>query len=131
MTPEEMNPAAAVTANGVRDASPLSKQAHHNHSHHRACKPSLTFSLPPDTVPITVAGREAQTMRLLIQTGPQGFTSGEASPLRWARRTGAYVHKLRGVGVPILTTLESVGDARVGRYALAGPVVVLSPGEEQ
>ena len=131
MTPEELNPAAAGTANGARVASPLSKQAHHNHSHHRACKPSLTFSLPPDTVPITVAGREAQTMRLLIQTGPQGFTSGEASPLGWARRTSDYVSKLRALGVPIETTRERVADANIGRYTLAGQVVVLSPGEEQ
>jgi hypothetical protein len=129
MTPEMLNPAAAGTANGVRDASPLSLPPHHNHRRHADASGPLTFLLPPDTVFITVPGREAQTMRLLIQTGPHGLTSGEASPLRWARRTGAYVHKLRGLGVPIQTTRERVADAVIGRYTLAGPVMVVGSGE--
>lgn len=130
MTVETMNPVAAGTANGAWVALPLSVRLQGNHPGHSDASGPLTFSLPPDSVPITVAGREARTMRLLIWTGPRGFTSEEASTLRWARRPGAYVHRLRGMGVPILTTLETVGDARVGRYTLAGPVVVLVPGEE-
>ncbi|MBX9614907.1 MAG: hypothetical protein K2X25_04890 [Caulobacteraceae bacterium] len=90
--------------------------------------PALTFRLPPDHRPMTVAGRQAQTLALLIQTGPQGFTSGEASPLGWARRTSDYIAKLRAMGVPIQTTPERVADATVGRYTLAGPVVVVNPG---
>lgn len=85
----------------------------------------LTFKLLPDGGLFTVYGRMAQTLDLLIRTGPQGFTSGEASPLGWARRTSHYVLKLRGLGVPIKTTRELAGDARVGRYSLAAPVVVV------
>lgn len=92
--------------------------------------PILTFRLPPDHRPMTVSGRQAQTLALLIQCGPAGVTSGEASPLGWARRTSAYVGKLRQEGVPIVTTWERAGDARIGRYALAGPVVVIRGGEQ-
>jgi hypothetical protein len=88
--------------------------------------PALTFRLPPDAVPITVTGRQAQTLAPLIQTGPQGFTSGEASPLGWAKRTSDYISKLRALGVPIETTWERVADASIGRYTLIGMVVVLS-----
>lgn len=93
--------------------------------------PVLTFRLPPDHRPVTVAGRQAQTLALLIQCGPAGVTSGEASPLGWARRTSAYVGKLRQAGVPIVTTWERVADATIGRYTLAGPVVVIGKGEGQ
>ena len=88
----------------------------------------LTFRLPPDGGPLTVYGRMAQTLALLVSTGPQGFTSGEASPLGWARRTSHYVLKLRELGVPITTTREQAGDARVGRYSLAGPVLIVQGG---
>ena len=91
-------------------------------------KPSLIVRVWPDAEPITFTGRPAQTLALLVTKGPLGFTSGEASPLGWARRTSAYVQKLREAGVPILTTWETTHDARVGRYTLAGPVVVLSWG---
>lgn len=82
----------------------------------------LTFRLASDGERLTVFGRVAQTLRLLVEVGPHGFTSGEASPLGWARRTSHYVLRLRQAGVPISTTREPAGDAVVGRYALAGPV---------
>lgn len=90
----------------------------------------LTFRLPPDGGPVTVFGRMAQTLDLLIRMGPKGFTSGEASPLGWARRTSHYVLKLRALGVPIATTWERAGDARVGRYSLAGSVVMFPEGSD-
>ena len=88
---------------------------------------ALTFTLEPDGRPITVFGRLAQTLDLLIRVGANGFTSGEASPLGWARRTSHYVHRLRAVGVQIGMTWERVGDARVGRYFLVAPVAVVGP----
>jgi hypothetical protein len=78
-----------------------------------------------------VTGRLAQTLALLIRTGPAGFTSGEASPLGWARRTSDYVLKLRALGVPIATTLETAGDARVGRYSLTEPVAAVCSEDAQ
>lgn len=87
--------------------------------------PWIKVRVPPSGELVTVAGREAQTLDLLLATGPRGFTSGEASPLGWARRTSAYVHKLRRLGIPILTVWETVGDARVGRYVLAAGLLVV------
>jgi hypothetical protein len=99
------------------------------------CKASLSSNKPrqsealrvriaPDGEPVTVRGREAQTLRLLIDRGAAGVTSGEASPLGWARRTSAYVLKLRRLGFPIETSRERIGDANVGRYRLTASVSV-------
>jgi hypothetical protein len=79
---------------------------------------------------ITLAGREAQTLGLLITRGDRGLTSGEASPLGWARRTAAYIHRLRRLGFRVTTTREPAGDASVARYRLAEPVEVLPPGDD-
>ena len=123
MTPQTMNPAAGERANGAQDAS--RGAAHFDHTTgSRPDKVKLTVCLPPATDPITVEGREAQTLALLMKVGPRGFTSGEASSLGWARRTSAYIRKLRLAGIPILTTWETTDDARVGRYTLAGLVVI-------
>jgi len=89
----------------------------------------LTDRLEPDADPATLRGRLAQTLALLIRTGAGGFTSGEASPLGWARRTSDYVHQLRARGVRMATIGERTGDARIGRYRLADPVTLLTGGE--
>lgn len=124
MALERMNPAAGDTASGARDASRGGGRPDHN-SGRSPDKGAMTFRLPPDGEPVTVDGREAQTLALLVTTGPRGFTSGEASPLGWARRTSAYVHKLRRLGLPVATVREKTPDgATVARYTLAGPVVV-------
>lgn len=84
---------------------------------------------PPEGPVIAVpAGRLAQTLRHLLAVGDTGFTSGEVSPLGWARRTSAYIAKLRALGVPIETIRETLPDgACIGRYRLSGPVAALSP----
>jgi hypothetical protein len=89
----------------------------------------LAFKLAPDGHPIRVTGRLAQTLALLVKVGPAGFTSGEASPLHWARRTSHYIRELRRLGVPIATQREAAGDAVIGRYILTGPVSVIDQGE--
>lgn len=95
-------------------------------------EPRLTFRLSPDGEPMTVDGREAQTLALLLTTGPRGFTAGEASPLGWARRTAAYVHNLRRMGLPVVTERETTADgAVVARYSLSAPVVVVGKGSGQ
>jgi hypothetical protein len=80
---------------------------------------------------MTLTGREAQTLGLLILRSERGLTSGEASPLGWARRTAAYIHRLRRLGFRVTTTREPAGDASVARYRLAEPVEVLPPAEGQ
>lgn len=94
-------------------------------------KPSLTVSWGDGDAAATMTfeGREAQTLKLLLAVGPHGFTSGDASPLGWARRTSHYVFKLRAAGLDIATTRETVADGtRVGRYTLATPVRIISRG---
>ena len=78
----------------------------------------LTARVRPGGAWIRLTGRSAQTLRLLIDCGQRGFTSGDASQYGWARRTSAYVYKLRNLGFKISTTSEGQGDARVGRYRL-------------
>lgn len=128
MTLETKNPVAGDTANGARHASRGGGHPDLS-SGPSPDKGALTFSLSPDGEPVTVDGREAQTLALLVTTGPRGFTSGEASHLGWARRTSAYVHKLRRLGLPIATVREKTPDgATVARYTLAASVVVKSLG---
>jgi hypothetical protein len=85
-------------------------------------KPKVTF-IADGRDPVTVRGRQAQTLTLLVERGPRGFTSGEASPMGWARRTSHYVHCLRMLGVQIETRREAAGDgSRIGRYTLTTPL---------
>lgn len=128
MTPNEMNPDAVVAAVGAQGA--LLGSLHPNHTTApKPSKPSLTVRLEPGAKPVTVWGREAQTLALLIERGASGFTSGEASPLGWARRTSHYIFKLRGHGISITTSMEPTPDgAMVARYALSEPVTVVSEG---
>ena len=120
-----MNPANRCSGGRVRDASRGAARPEHNIAA-KASKAILTVRLDDQT--LTVKGRLAQTLLLLIQRGNRGFTAGEASHLGWARRTSHYVHELRQLGFPILTEWEEAGDARVGRYILGGPVAVVAKG---
>jgi hypothetical protein len=80
----------------------------------------------PNQQPCRFTGREAQTLNELIHAGAAGLTSGDFSSYAWARRTSAYVHKLR-VRLHISTNYEVVPpDATVGRYRLQTPVVVVA-----
>lgn len=95
----------------------------------RPKREALTACVNPDGQPVRLTGREAQTLRLLVHVGPAGFTSGETSPLGWARRTSHYVFRLRGYEFPIITTREPTPDgARVARYSLAAPVRIIAKG---
>jgi hypothetical protein len=85
----------------------------------------LTFQRLDTGEAFTLSGRPAQTLAELIRRGAAGATSGEFSPLGWARRTSHYVFELRAMGLDIETRFEAAGDARVGRYVLATPVFVL------
>jgi len=123
--PNEMNPAATAMANGVRVAHLDSRQPLSS-TLHRLVKPKVKVKVSDDESDLALEGRKAQTPLLLIANSEQGFTSGDASPLGWARRSSAYVHKLRRLGVPILTSWETAPDgSRIGRYTLQGPVTVV------
>ncbi|WP_087138878.1 winged helix domain-containing protein [Brevundimonas diminuta] len=121
MARNKMNPAAAATANGVRDAWQAAKRPQHTAV--KDAKASITVHW--DGVQRTFCGRKAKTLALLIEKGPRGFTSGEASPLGWARRTSHYIYTLRASGLAIETVGEKAGDARIGRYVLIQPVTVV------
>ena len=122
MTLKEMNPGTVGAARGVRDASREAK--HPQHTTAKGAKATITVRC--GEAQWAVRGREAQTLALLIERGPRGFTSGEASPLGWARRTAHYVYRLRAAGFLIETHPEKAGDARVGRYVLTTPVTVIA-----
>jgi hypothetical protein len=126
---ETTNPAETVGAvGGVPDALLLSEQRDHTTAY-RAEKQKLLVRIGSERADLVVKGREAQTLALLLAKGPAGFTSGEASPLGWARRTSAYIRNLRLLGVPILTVPEvAVDGSRIGRYSLCGVVAVVEGG---
>ncbi len=94
-------------------------------------KALLVVKVEPDGPVIVISEpRQKQTLRLLIEKGEKGFTSGEASPLGWARRTSGYAHNLRQLGVPIATDWETLSDGtRVGRYRLTAQLTILSDGD--
>lgn len=122
MKRKKMNPGTVGAARGVGDASRVAK--HSRHTTARGAKATITVRC--GEAQRTVRGREAQTLALLIESGPRGFTSGEASPLGWARRTAHYIYRLRVAGFLIETHLENAGDARIGRYVLTQPVTVIA-----
>jgi hypothetical protein len=125
MHPLSMNPAACRTADGARNAS-LGGARSEDTTGRKACKHTLTVQLFDGRV-LTVRGREAQTLALLIQQGARGFTSGEASPLGWARRTSAYIFKLRKAGLDIYTGTQKLPcGTNVGVYILRTVVTVIA-----
>ena len=71
---------------------------------------------------IEAKGREAWALDRLREAGPTGCTPIEQPAPRWS----AYVHRLRGLGVPIETRHEPHGGAFAGthgRYILRALVV--------
>ena len=70
---------------------------------------------------IEAKGREAWALDRLCEAGPKGSTPIEEPAPRWS----AYVHKLRGLGVPIETVTEPHGGEFAGhhsRYVLRATV---------
>jgi hypothetical protein len=124
--PELKNPAVAPTTDGAQVGGLVLQPGPRPITQAGTVKRIMRVRLPDGSVP-TIGGREAQTLALLIRKGSRGFTSGEASVVGWARRTSAYVHNLRRLGVPIATEREKTTDgATVARYTLAAPIAVVS-----
>lgn len=87
-------------------------------------KREIYFIHPEDGEPFTIEarGREAWALDRLTEAGPRGCTPIEQPAPRWS----AYVHRLRGLGVPIETVTEPHGGAFAGthgRYVLRARVV--------
>lgn len=81
----------------------------------------------PDGSFQTFAGREAWTLRHLVNAGPRGLTTIDHPAPRWSH----YVYKLRRAGLVISTEHEAhKGDfpGHHGRYRLETPVVVVTEG---
>ena len=129
MPPEMVNPAASAKANGVRGAF-LGGKPPSDITTDPKRQPQFWGRKLPDGEPFRITKREVQTLRLLLERGSIGFTSGEASPLGWARRTSAYIYQLRRKGLAIATTREAVADgASVARYILTDRAeVIAEPG---
>lgn len=71
---------------------------------------------------IEAKGREAWALDRLAEAGLRGCTPIEQPAPRWS----AYIHRLRGLGVPIETVTEAHGGAFAGhhgRYVLRARVV--------
>jgi hypothetical protein len=84
----------------------------------------LTVRLP-DGRDQTFHGREAWTLRHLVNAGPAGITTIDHPAPRWSH----YVFKLRQAGLVITTDREPHGGAypgNHGRYRLQTPVRVVS-----
>ena len=122
MSDDKKSPAAGETADRARGLSSASRQPQYNTCKHKGHK--LTVSVQGTL--IEVKGRAAQTLLLLKQKGSRGFTSGEASPLGWAKRTSHYIHQLRKLGFQIVTLPEKDGDVVIGRYVLTQRVVIVA-----
>ena len=120
MSRKKKNPGACNAG-----ASKTRSTAKQNSSQPNRVRPWIEVSWGSDQVRFD--GREAQTLVLLLQYGAAGFTSGQASSLGWARRTSAYIHKLRKAGLKIHTAMQTLPcGATVGAYSLVTTVTVVA-----
>jgi hypothetical protein len=88
----------------------------------------IHWRVDDDAHMIISPGKLARLIRLLLQVGDDGFTTGEAvSALGGpAPNIGGMIHKLRSQGMPIASVMEKVGNrVHVARYHLAGVIEVL------
>lgn len=116
------HPAALQRGRGAVVSGAAGKQNHRSRSNSKPFMEVMWDFNPP----AQFHGRQAQTLGQLIDCGARGLTSGEASPLGWARRVAAYICELREVGLVIETVRETVADGvNVGRYFLQTSVRVL------
>ena len=86
----------------------------------------IKIRLPDGSQP-SFAGREAWTLRRLVEAGSRGVTTVDHPAPRWSH----YVFKLRRAGLTISTEYEAHGGTYPGthgRYRLETPVTVVEGG---
>ncbi|PCI42904.1 MAG: hypothetical protein COB49_13060 [Alphaproteobacteria bacterium] len=86
--------------------------------------PIVSFCLAAnDNTPVTVRGRNAETLLKLIERGTQGLTAYDfaGGP---PYRLGAYIAYLRALGLSIETLREAHDCGWHARYVLHTPVTV-------
>ena len=122
---ENRNPGARASATGAK--KPYHAEAvgtsHIAQGKARAKRAGLYHITPEGGEPFTLyaKGREAWALDRLRWAGPKGCTPIEQPAPRWS----AYVHTLRGRGVPIETLYEPHGgefSGHHGRYILRADV---------
>lgn len=82
----------------------------------RAKRHAATFTVTPDAgmpFTVTVKGRDRWALEALMRAGSKGCTPIDAPAPRWS----AYVHKLRQLGVEIVTLHEAHGGDFAGHHA--------------
>lgn len=119
------NPGALAGATGAGKPSHATAAGTRTltHSKGRAKRAGL-YHIAPDAgeaFTIYAKGREACALDRLREAGPKGCAPIEQPAPRWS----AYVHSLRGLGVPIETVTEPHGgefSGTHGRYVLRAKV---------
>ena len=119
----KQNPGALAGATGAEKpshaiAAGLPKVAER---HKKSHKPGAVYCVTPDDgrEPFTIQakGRDAWALDRLREAGQKGCTPIDQPAPRWS----AYIHKLRGLRVPIETVTEAHGgefSGKHGRYVL-------------
>lgn len=85
---------------------------------------SIRARVLPDGAPITIVGRNADTLEKLLAAGKHGLTTIEYP----APRVAHYIYRLRGMGFVIETIDEAHGGAfpsHHARYRLLSKVEIL------
>ncbi|MEC5383071.1 hypothetical protein VSX64_19770 [Aurantimonas sp. C2-6-R+9] len=88
------------------------------------CRYHIRARLLPDGAPITIVGRNADTLEKLLAAGEHGLTTIEYP----APRVAHYIYRLRGMGFVIETIDEAHGGAFPGhhaRYVLRSEVQII------
>lgn len=78
---------------------------------------------------LTLKGRNAQVMRVLIARRLHGATGLDFSRATTAFRYANILCELRKIGFAIETTHEDAGDCTIGRYWLREPLTIIDGGE--
>lgn len=119
------SPGALAGATGARKPGHATAAGTRKIAHSKArAKRAGLYHIQPEggeAFTIQIKGRDAWALDRLREAGPRGCTPIDQPAPRWS----AYVHNLRGLGVPIETVTEAHGGefaGHHGRYVLRAKV---------